>query len=216
MRDNTKILLTLIISLASIGSMYYYVGEREEKILDRGWQTFEQYMAYAQAHDLDGLSSLSHQLSDTCLDPEQRESCFALMDNVAGISNEFRREEFVNVRRDWRQIIISTDWMPAEDADVMSYYRSIIFLTRDFLGRPKMLSMSGPIQIVILEKKGKTPEQLEATFADMLTDTDNDGLDDQIEECSYSGAPSDCVTTDPNMRDSDGDGWWDSIETFLK
>jgi hypothetical protein len=47
----------------------------------------------------------------------------------------------------------------------------------------------------------------------MIIDTDNDGLTDWNETCSGAGAYNpDCIETNPNNKDTDGDGWWDSID----
>lgn len=216
MQDNTKILLTLIISVLVVGVSTYKIIEKEDKVSARAWQAFESYIAYAEAHNLEGISSLSHQLSDTCLDPELTEECYALMDNVVLISKEFDKTEFVNVWRDRKQIVLSTDWQVEENEVVKGYYRNVIYFTRDWKGSPKLLSMSAPIDFVYLPKEGLSPEELDKMLQEKIVDTDKDGLDDEVENCTFTGAPTECEYTDPLKRDSNNNGWWDSTESLFR
>lgn len=45
-------------------------------------------------------------------------------------------------------------------------------------------------------------------------DSDNDGLTDNEETCKANRDPS-CVVSDPNKKDTNGNGWWDSIEKSM-
>lgn len=216
MQNNTKILLTLIISVLVVGVTAYKISEKESKVSARAWQAFESYMKYAEAHDLEGVASLSHQLSDTCLDPERVEECHALMDNVVLISKEFDKTKFVNVWRDRKQIILSTDWTVEENEAVKGYYRNVIYFTRDWKGNPKLLSMSAPIDFVYLPREGVSAEELDAMLLEKIIDTDKDGLDDEVENCTFIGAPADCEYTNPLKRDTDNDGWWDGTEALFR
>ena len=48
---------------------------------------------------------------------------------------------------------------------------------------------------------------------DWVSDSDMDGLPDINENCEgASQYDPNCIKTNPNEKDSDGDGWWDSIE----
>lgn len=45
-------------------------------------------------------------------------------------------------------------------------------------------------------------------------DSDKDGLTDSEETCTANHDPS-CVKTDPNKKDTNGDGWWDGINAVI-
>lgn len=100
-------------------------------VSEEAWTVFQKYLGYAKAHDLAGLVSLSHQLSQICDDPERRNECFALMDNVYEVASPFQQEEFKHVQFDGRQIIMSTDGPVV----------AILYFTRDGSGSPKMLGI---------------------------------------------------------------------------
>jgi hypothetical protein len=52
--------------------------------------------------------------------------------------------------------------------------------------------------------------------ADIL-DTDRDGVTDRMERCDLPPTMQwmQCTQTDPNKRDSKGDGWWDGMRQFV-
>lgn len=49
---------------------------------------------------------------------------------------------------------------------------------------------------------------------DISIDSDGDGLADKEELCTASQNPW-CKKTDPNKKDTNGDGWWDSTASFM-
>lgn len=100
-------------------------------ISEEAWDVFQSYLEYAKAHDLAGVISLSHQLSDICNDPEKEPECFALMDNVYEIASPLQASEFKHIQSDERQIIMSTDGPVV----------AILFFTIDPSGSPKVLGL---------------------------------------------------------------------------
>ena len=95
------------------------------------WQVFENYLEFARTHNLDGIKSLSHQISATCLDETKTEECFALMDNLYNIASTLRQSDFKYIEEDSRQIIMSTDGPVV----------AILFFTKDLAGTPKVLGL---------------------------------------------------------------------------
>ena len=73
------------------------------------WTTFENYLEFAKAHNLEGMRSVSYQISPTCNDPTKQAECFALMDNVYNIASYFKLSDFRHIQADERQIIMYTD-----------------------------------------------------------------------------------------------------------
>jgi|SRR3989344_206616 len=98
---------------------------------DEAWQVFEKYLEFARTHNLEGVKSLSHQISATCSDPLQTEECNALMDSVYAFAKNFRQSDFKYVQGDGRQIIMWTD----------GPVTAILFFTKDTSGLPKVLGL---------------------------------------------------------------------------
>lgn len=72
-------------------------------------------------------------------------------------------------------------------------------------------------QIMFVKKAGSWKFVTLSTkeFTGLLTpDSDKDGLTDSEETCTANHDPS-CVKTDPNKRDTNGDGWWDGINDVI-
>ena len=50
-----------------------------------------------------------------------------------------------------------------------------------------------------------------------LVDSDEDGIVDKDEKCEGAAQYDPrCTKTDPNKKDTDGNGWWDGIDAQLK
>lgn len=130
------------------------------------WIVFENYLEFARVHNLNGVKSLSYQMSATCQDPAREAECFALMDSVYAFGSALKKEDFIHVVYDDRQIIAFTD-APAV---------SILYFVRDGKGVLKILG-------------------LRFCFENENT-------------------PGSCAR---NMArdDTDGDGWWDSVESLF-
>ncbi len=135
------------------------------------WKVFEQYRTYALEHNLLGIKSLSHQISDTCANPETREECNSLMDSVYSLTQSWKQGDFTEIHFDEKQIVMLT---PAT-ADSL---RLAFLFTRDETGAPKVLSV-----------KWCLPESVEdkCVNTDPLTrDSDGDGWWDDVEAAFYS------------------------------
>lgn len=102
------------------------------------WSVFQNYLQAAQAHDVDALRNLSHQLSPTCADAVKVAECNQLMDSVYLIAENWEQEEFKNVAYDDRQIVLSTNSQVGIDNTPT---KTAIFFTRTNTGEPKVLSI---------------------------------------------------------------------------
>lgn len=139
----------------------------DARLSSQAWDTFQKYLKFAHEHDLIGIRSLSHQISSTCNDPLKEADCFALMDSVFALANQFTLSDFKNIKADEKQIIMYT-----EGPNVI-----ILYFTRNEDGTPKVLSMK-------------------FCFEDEAT-------------------KNSCAETNASTRDSDADGWWDSVESLF-
>ena len=95
------------------------------------WQVFENYLAFAKAHDMAGIRTLSYQISATCNDPAKERECLTLMDNVYLFASDLKLSDFTHFAADERQIVLYTDGPTV----------AILFFTRDEIGTPKVLGM---------------------------------------------------------------------------
>jgi len=115
--------------------------------------------------------------------------------------------------QDDKQAIYSTNPVKTDDSTAYGYKQGIImFVKKD--GSWKIL-LSSPEKNWGVSKAGtnRTPAQVEELLQEMILDSDKDGITNMYELCEGSQmGNSKCVKTDPNKRDTDGDGWWDGIE----
>jgi hypothetical protein len=123
-----------------------------------------------------------------------------------------REEDYsINIGDGNKQIIYSTGWIRTESDTSNGYDRKLIVFIKDN-GLWKMLSTS--IQSYgVLKSQGAEGE---IELQSMIIDTDNDGLTDWDEMCSGANAYNpNCVKTDAGKKDTNGDGWWDSIDDLF-
>ena len=134
------------------------------------WQVFQNYLEFARTHNLQGIKSLSYQMSATCLDPAKEKECFALMDGVYNIASSFKIEDFKNIQLDERQIILFTD--------IQDNARAALFFVRDENGTPKMLGLR-----FCGQEEGRTDKCVDPD--PNLRDKDNDGWWDNVQSLFY-------------------------------
>lgn len=189
-------------------------------LTNQAWSVLEKYLESAKAHNLANLRTYSHQISDTCNDPAKEKECFVLMDNVYFIASQFKKEDFKNIWYDAKQIILSTDYKEVRDEmgePVFGLTRSILYFTRSLDGTPKLLSLK-EFDGAFVQKRNFTDEQVWDRIRELIKDSDEDGLANDSELCLGLIATDEkekCTTSDPKVRDTDGDGWWDGIEYFF-
>lgn len=195
-------------------------GVESNPIALSAWQIFQEYLAAAKAHNIAALVPLSYKLSPICASVSTRSDCYAVMDRVVKAGSTFKEGDFKNVSYDNRQIIISTDWHLEENEVQIGYGREVIYFVRDASGNAHVLFFTQPEEVVysFIDPK-ETHAALVARLKERIVDSDGDYLEDEYETCSYQGAASStppCVQTDPHKMDTNGNGWWDSIEQYLK
>jgi len=140
---------------------------------EKAWNVFKNYLENAYEHDLPGLRMLSHQISNTCNNPEMKDACFSLMDNVYFIGSSFVKDDFKNIWSDEKQIILATDYrqISIEALGINELVRNVIYFTIDKNGNPKILSFNDT------ESKDFNP---------IIKDTDGDSWWEGIEVFFYS------------------------------
>ncbi len=111
----------------------------ESAVKDLAWKTFQDYRKFAEAHNLEGIKSLSYQISPTCLDSTKLDECYALMDGVIFFTEEWKQSDFRNVAFDDKQVVLSTDFMRSEPEAVPIKVLLLFTQTKD--GSLKLLSL---------------------------------------------------------------------------
>jgi hypothetical protein len=132
----------------------------------RAFAVFSQYLEFARTHNLEGLSSLSYQLSAACKDPAQETECFRLMDSVYFFASDLRREDFKHVKADGKQAILYTDGPAVK----------LLYFTRDDSGNFKVLGLR------FCEERSETSEPTCIELNADTRDSDNDGWWNSTEE----------------------------------
>ncbi|MFZ2048812.1 MAG: hypothetical protein WAV25_00710 [Minisyncoccia bacterium] len=186
---------------------------KNAEIINEAWDVFQTYLTAAEKHDLETVTRLSYQLSDTCKDPKQTKGCDSLMDNASWFGGQMKKSDYTNVWYDNKQIILFTKENVVSTTTVKGIYRGFIYFTRDTNGTPKFLSLN-PEVVAYVKTENKTPTEVDVEIQTMIKDSDEDGLADAIETCREN-ALSTCIKTDPNKRDSNNNGWWDGIEVLF-
>lgn len=138
------------------------------------------------------------------------------MDSAYDFGSNLTRENLTITYSDKNQIILVSEYERMEDDTLIGYMREIIYFTRDKKGQPKLLSFNHLDGSLVYKSKGVTTEEIEERLKVMLTDSDQDTLPDEVEACTDPNKYNACTNTDPNKKDSNGNGWWDSIERFFR
>lgn len=199
----------------------------DQSTLDESWQVLQKYLKAAKDHDIDELSSLSYQLSDSCKKEKEDESmkkdCEAKMDNVSNIGSTFTKDGIENVWSDKKQILLSTSWVDIENETLVGRFRSIVYFVIDENGNIKILSFKpaqGSFVNKVIKEEGKedvilSQKEIQSKLEEATHDKDMDGIEDYLEVCGDPGTAKDCVKTDPKKRDTDGNGYWDGVQTLF-
>lgn len=183
---------------------------------EAAWLVFDAFVQAAQKHDLEKVKSLSHQQSDQCKDSAREKECFELMDSVYLLGSVIKKDAFTLVWSDAKQLILSTPFKRYVVPESVGYEQGVVYFTK-VGGVHKILSYN-PARAAALPLEGKNSNDpgLEEKLQTIMKDSDRDGVTDQFESCAgeYANIPG-CKETNPNIRDTDGDGWWDGIERFF-
>ena len=156
-----------------------YIGLKEnpEEVRDSAWQTFAQYRSYAEASDIEGVKTLSHQVSATCQNEATLEECKELMNSVFLFTSDWDKEEFPQVFFDDKQIVLSTGAAVVGENGEKAM-TSIIY-TRTSDGTPKVLGIK-----FCVGEEASSPEKCVNTNPS-TRDTNKNGWWDDIEARFY-------------------------------
>lgn len=181
---------------------------------DIAWSLFQKYLSYNQDGNLQGVKNAVYKISPVCADEKPSGECLNRMSAAFSYGKEFKKDDFSQVWSDEKQIILSTDFNITETESDMSRTRAMIFFVKDGNGDWKMLSFS-PFKGATVKKGAASSEELNDRLGVYTEDNDNDGAADYAEQCISATEKQICEKTDPNIRDTDGNGWWDGVDALL-
>jgi hypothetical protein len=162
---------------------------------DEEWNIYLEWLEAIENEDIDKMNKISYyNYTENSFNEDNIEEYIGAIYNLI---KEKEKGNFTKVWKDDKQTIILTE---LEEISLTSYERyKIIFIKKD-----------NKYLLLKIEIESKTSEN-------HFIDSDKDGRYNRDEECEgqfYIHFPEFCLETNPNNRDSDGDGWWDGIEYF--
>lgn len=178
------------------------------------WQLFQKYLTFNKNHDLEGVRGVVYKIAPICADPTKKVDCEKRMDQAYYYGSALKKSDFVNVWSDSKQTILSSDFKIEQDDETISRVRSIIFFVKQNDGF-KMLSFS-PFKGAVSQKGSASNEELHDRVVIYTEDKDEDGISDYNEQCLGVTEGQTCIKTDPKLRDTDHDGYWDGVEVLMK
>lgn len=181
---------------------------------DVAWEVFQKYLVFNKNKNIEGVKSVVYKIAPVCENPQTRIDCEARMGSAYAYGSALKKENFTNVWSDEKQTILATDFKIQEDESGVGRSRAIIFFIKDEAGNLRMLSFS-PRKGAFTQKSEASREEYMDRIILYTEDKDNDGAVDYIEECIPADMKDTCAPTNPKLRDTDGDGWWDGVEDLM-
>ena len=173
------------------------------------WSVFDKFNEAIRNKDIAAYNAISYKQ----VPPAEYEDFKEAAPIMYEITNEVDKDEYINKWQDNKQAIYSTNLRKKGDDQNYIYDQSFLMIINDN-GNWKMLT-EGPLNLTYhATGKYNNSAEREDNLQKMALDSDKDGLSYQDETCSGLFTAS-CIKTDPNNKDSDGDGWWDGIEAEM-
>lgn len=192
-------------SIASSTELQASTAQSESE-KDRAWKVLQNYLRFAKNKNLEGVASLSYQLSDSCKNNQKdaQKECLLKIENVYNLGKDFKEKDFNTIWSDEKQIILSTDWKHFDSQGVNGLVHGVIYFVKDAKGNIKLLSFNPAKGAFITDTASSTKAEIDQKLLKATLDSDQDGLPD-VEE----------INTDPHKRDSNGNGFWDGVEALF-
>lgn len=181
---------------------------------DTAWQLFQTYLEFAKNRNAEGIRQIVYKVAPVCENPEKtKDDCDKRMDSAYYFGSQLKKEDFVNVWSDRKQIIMATNFNVTSDEYSIQRSRAIMFFIKDSSGNLKLLSFSPTKGVIVDKNSNASSEELNTRVVRYTEDNDNDGMPDYQEEC-LTGETG-CVKTSTKLRDSNNNGWWDGVEALM-
>jgi hypothetical protein len=179
----------------------------EKPDVSEEWELINQLSEYQKAGDLNGIKSLILAENTDC----SGEECEIILEFFGIMIDSIRETEFINIWKDDKQTIFTTEIKENITEDSVLLSRDAMFFAVDEEGDLKFLGFSTNSQGQNLNGTDRSLEDILEELRMKMSDLDKDGVSDYLEGCEQSQSSS-CIDTDPQKRDTDGDGYWDGIE----
>ncbi len=187
---------------------------KDKEIKDSAWKVFEAYTKAAETKNLDEVKRLSYQISDVCLDQSKIKECEERMSTAANFAKQFKYDEMKYTAYDDKQIILSGDYYESLEGGSPSFTRGALYFVREG-ANIKFLSLNPFLGAIVVREENEATTTVRDRLLDATEDSDLDYIYDVFEKCVGMSTLPDCVKTDTNKRDTNGDGYWDSIEALF-
>ncbi len=194
-------------------------SDSDQALAHEAWTVFQTYLGFLKKHDVAGVKTVTLELSSTCADKAKSVECNKLMDGAYKIGSTFKEADFTRLLSDSKQIILSTPFHTETSDLARASVRQAIYFARNEKGVPKVLSYTFPNEITYViydATESNDMAALDKRLTFRTNDKDLDGMPDEVEDCSFIGVDTTCKKTNPDNRDTDGDGWWDGVEPYIK
>lgn len=168
------------------------------------WSIIERMKTALSGHDLETVKRLGYKPFPPCTDTA---TCNQLMDFLSAQIKDLRLVDYANQWINDRQAVFTTavKIAPGTQPNYQTASYSKIFFIKDPVSRIWKL-----LQVASSDSFSDTNK---AEVEKAMADSDQDGITDRREACLGASAyDSRCQKTDPTKRDTNGNGWWDSIE----
>lgn len=185
---------------------------------DQLWEIFSKYLDFAKKQDRDNLKKVAYQLSPSCTSTPVSSECKSKMSAVYEAGKSITRNDFTLIWSDKRQAIVSSEAKKIEDSQSVGYQKSIVVFARNDQGQFGILALDPQRSWLVKKNATTTNESLYKRAGDLMIDTDKDGVTDDFEKCIFPDSLlilSECKKTDPQNRDTNGDGWWDGVGMYI-
>lgn len=188
-------------------------GNATVSVKESAWKVLEQYLAYAKDQNVNGIKSLSYQISPECNTDPKGKACLDKISTVYFFGQELKKADFKYVWSDSKQIILTTDFKFEENDQMISKTRGMIYFVIQN-DKIKLLSFN-PSKGAVIVKGEAGKQELEDRLTRYTEDKDEDGKEDYLEECLSTSQEEGCKKTDPKIRDTNVNGFWDGIEALF-
>ncbi len=182
---------------------------------EMAWAIFQKYLGYNKDKNLDAVKSIVYKVNVVCESAVATDECKNRMDMAYAYGSALKKADFTNVWSDSKQTILSTDFKIDENDMAIGRNRAIMFFVKNNTSNLVLLSFS-PFKGYVLEKASTTREELLSKLTDTTKDTDKDGIADYEEQCIFPYDVSTCIKTNPDLRDTDANGYWDGVQALMK
>lgn len=173
------------------------------------WPIFDKSVLALKNKDVKAFNKISYKQVAV----GEEESFISMASGMYKLASEVVKSEYVNKIGDSKQYIYSTPLNTTEEG--YAYKQGVVIFIKDG-DTWKLLLNNENYWGISKAGTNKTLAEVQNELRLMTKDSDNDGLTDDQENCSgASEYKLNCKKTDPNKKDTDGDGWWDGINAII-